>query len=313
MSFTSTIEDRLATYRHTLDTAIAERSAPDIAHDGTVEIDITAAGTARRSGRAGLLVGATGLVLAGGLTAVIALQDHPSGPPAASITSARPTVTDSQASVTQDTDVPDATAPGTTVPGSGTTPRCPADTGTVPTGTLYLGAPGSAQNLAAAGFIFSLAHTTPKVDLAMKAIAMPVLGLECSIDAGPTSDPDVFTVAVGAPATPTPFDVTVALAERGDVAGAIAINGSTGFDTTSTELRLTSGLPDGAARVQIRFKKGDDVWELTAPPTAGVTVALEVPVGETDRFPDHPVDWVLFTVLDSNYRVLDAGGQVIVP
>ncbi len=61
----------------------------------------------------------------------------------------------------------------------------------------------------------------------------------------------------------------------------------------------------------MRFKKGDDVWELTADTTLGAAITLAVPGGEADRFPDEPIDWVLFTAIDSNKHVVDAGGAVI--
>ncbi len=315
MSRTANLEVRLAAYRSTLDSAIAERSATDTSKlDDIVELDVEPMGSRRRPGRSGLLVGAAGLVIVGGLATVLELRDRPAddpSSPASSMPTPRATnVEETADTVTEGTSAPANTAPASTIAGSGTTPRCPADTGTVPTGTLYLGGPPSAQNLAATGFIFSLPSGPPVVDIALQAIAMPVLGLECSVDAVSTLDPDVITVNVEPPATPRPMKLTVTVAERDGTAGAVAIEGSTQFETGSTDLRLTSSIPDDAARLQVRFKKGEDVWELTVAPTDTASIALEVPDGETDRFPSDPVDWVLFTVLDEQGRVLDAGGRV---
>ena len=63
--------------------------------------------------------------------------------------------------------------------------------------------------------------------------------------------------------------------------------------------------------MQVRFKKGDDVWELTADTTTGTAITLAVPNGESDRFPDQRIDWVLSTAIDGNERVVDAGGGLI--
>jgi hypothetical protein len=314
MSRTATLEARLARYRSTLDSAIAERSATDTSKlDDIVELDVNPMGSSRRPGRSGLLIGAAGLVIVGGLATVVALRDRPAHAPSSPVSSTpAPRATDvaeTAEPVTEGTSGPANTAPASTVAGSGTTPRCPAETGTVPTGTLYLGGPPSAQNLAATGFIFSLPSGPPAVDVALKAIAMPVLGLECSIDAVSTSDPDVITVNVEPPATPRPMKLTLMVADRDGTTGAVAIEGNTQFETGSADLRITSTIPADADRVQVRFKKGEDVWELTVAPTDTASIALEVPDGETDRFPSKTVDWVLFTVLDDQGRVLDAGGR----
>ena len=76
-------------------------------------------------------------------------------------------------------------------------------------------------------------------------------------------------------------------------------------------LTLIDGLPASATRVQVHFKQGNDVWELTADPTMGTAITLAVPNGEADRFPDQSIEWVLFTAIDGNEHVVDAGGGVI--
>jgi hypothetical protein len=69
--------------------------------------------------------------------------------------------------------------------------------------------------------------------------------------------------------------------------------------------------PASATRTRVRLKKGDDVWELTADTTTGTAINLAVLNGESDRFRDQKIDWVLFTTIDVNEHVVDAGGGII--
>lgn len=314
---TSTLEDRLARYRPVLDGAIAERAAsassdrPVVDHD-LIELDLEPASAGHTWSRSRVLVGASAVVLIGGLGVIIATRHDPAKVPA---NSAVPldTVGTSTATAVEGSVVD--TTPETVVEGSGTTPACPDGTDTIGTGTLYLGGPASDQNLATKGFIFSLPEGRTAIDLAMKSIELPVVGFECSITGSPTSDPNVVRVTVRPPAVPTPLQLDVTIAQRDGVAGVTAIAGSTTFKVTNTgaapTLQLLSGVPASTARVAVRFKKGDDVWELTADPTVGTDIALTVPGGETDKFASDPVDWVLFTLIDANERIVGAGGALI--
>jgi hypothetical protein len=56
---------------------------------------------------------------------------------------------------------------------------------------------------------------------------------------------------------------------------------------------------------------GEAAWELSADPRSTAPVSLRVPVGEIDRSPEAPVEWVLFTLLDDRDRVVAVGGQVL--
>lgn len=314
---TSTLEDRLARYRPVLDGAIAERAAsassdgPVVDHD-LIELDLEPASAGHTWSRSRVLVGASAVVLIGGLGVIIATRHDPAKVPA---NSAVPldTVGTSTATAVEGSVVD--TTPETVVEGSGTTPACPDGTDTIGTGTLYLGGPASDQNLATKGFIFSLPEGRTAIDVAMKAIELPVVGFECSITGSPTSDPNVVRVTVRPPAVPTPLQLDVTIAQRDGVAGVTAIAGSTTFKVTNTgaapTLQLLSEVPASTARVAVRFKKGDDVWELTADPTVGTDIALTVPGGETDKFASDPVDWVLFTLIDANERIVGAGGALI--
>jgi hypothetical protein len=122
-------------------------------------------------------------------------------------------------------------------------------------------------------------------------------------------------VTTSPPAVPAPLQLAVTIAERDGVVGATAITGSTTFKVTNTgatpTLQVLDGVPASTVRVAVRFKKGDDVWELTADPTVGTDIALTVPGGETDKFASDPVDWVLFTLIDANEHIVGAGGALI--
>lgn len=122
---TPTLDDRLVRYRPTLDNAIADRTAlaasdHRVTDFDLIDLDSQPADAKRSSNRSRVLVGASAVVLIGGLAVIVATRDNP--------------------------------AEG----GSGLTPACPPGTYTIGTGTLYLGGPASDQNLAAPGFIFSL-------------------------------------------------------------------------------------------------------------------------------------------------------------
>lgn len=317
MSRSSTIEDRLANYRPTLEDAIARHAAPthpkDHQHDhDIVEVDWQPAADARSSNRQRLLVGVIAVALVGGLGVIVATRDTPTVVPADSTTAP-----DAATATTVQTDQPVVdTAVMGAVPGSGQTPGCPEGTETIGVGTLYLGGPASAQNLATNGFIFSLPAGTEPVDVAIKAIELPVLGLECSIE-GYTNVPDNghFSVVVNPPAVPARLNIKVTVDSNAEVVGVTRIFSGVSYDVTNdtgeTRLTLLDRVPAGTSRVQVRFKKGDDVWELTADPTVGKPISLTVPPGETDRFPGDPIDWVLFTLLDANDRLVGVGGNVL--
>ncbi|MFM2071707.1 MAG: hypothetical protein RLZZ623_1970 [Actinomycetota bacterium] len=314
---TPVLEDRLARYRPTLDEAIAERTAlasADQLRTGNdlVELDWQPVEPGRSSNRSRVLVGASAVVIIGGLAAIVATRDTPPVTPANSV---KPVDTEPSNESTAPSGVVIDTTPATTIAGSGLTPACPPGTDTIGTGTLYLGGPASDQNLAAPGFIFSQPSGRTAVDVAIGAIALPVIGQECSIDATPAKGIGHVIVTVNPPAVPTSLRLDVNVSERDGIIGVTGIKGITRFETNrvgdGATLTLIDGVPASATRIQVRFKKGDDVWELTADTTTGTAINLAVPNGETDRFLDQNIDWVLFTAIDANEHVVDAGGGII--
>lgn len=315
---TPVLEDRLARYRPILDEAIAERTAlastdPLLTGTDLVELDWQPVEPGRSSNRSRVLVGASAVVMIGGLAVIVATRDTPPVTPANSVS---PVDTEASNESTAPSEVVIDTTPATTIEGgSGLTPACPPGTDTIGTGTLYLGGPASDQNLAAPGFIFSQPSGPTAGAVALKAIALPVIGQECSITAAATPDAGTVIVTVNPPAVPTSLRLDVNVSERDGIIGVTGITGSTGFETNrvggGATLTLIDGVPASATRIQVRFKKGDDVWELTADTTTGKAINLAVPNGETDRFPDQNIDWVLFTAIDANEHVVDAGGGLL--
>lgn len=314
------LEDRLARYRPTLDDAVANASASAdqrLTDTDLIEVDWEPVQARRSSTRSRVLVGASTAVLIGGLAVIVATRDAPSVTPGSS---ANPIDTEATNDSATPSEPPDNTSPATTIAGPGQTPDCPAGTNAIgpdapDVATLYLGGPASEQNLAAPGFIFSKPSGPTALDIAIDAIGLPVVGWECSITAAPTSDAGTVIVTVDPPAVPTSLRLEVNVSERDGVIGVTGITGSTSFETSSVDdqvtLTLVDGVPASATRFQVRFKKGDDVWELTADTTTATAITLAVPSGDTDRFPGEKVDWVLFTAIDANGHVVDAGGGLI--
>lgn len=319
---TPVLEERLARYRPILDGAIAERTAlasTDQVRMGAdlVELDWQPVEPGRMSNRSRVLVGASAVVMIGGLAVIVGTRDTSPVTPANSVS---PVATEARNDNTTPSEAPDDTSPATTIPGPGQTPDCPAGTNAIgpdtpSVGTLYLGGPASDRNLAAAGFIFSQPSGLTAADVAVSAIGLPIIGWECSITAAPTVDASTVIVTVNPPAAPASLRFDVNVSERDGIIGVTGITGSTSFEINrvgdGATLTLIDGVPESASRIQVRFKKGDDVWELTADTIAGTAINLAVPNGETDRFPDQNIDWVLFTAIDANEHVVDAGGRLL--
>ncbi len=318
---TFTIEDRLARYRPVLEAAISERaslpteSAPILDLE-MIEFEQHLKQRRRTPNASHLLVAAAVVGLVVGLGAIVANRGTDTVTPtdtATPLDTGVPISGPVDEPVADTTDVV-ATAPVAVVPGSGQTPPCPSGTDTVGSGTLYLGGPSSSQNLATEGFIFSLPTGTQPVDVAIKAISLPILGLECGISAQPSADGSSVSVNVEPPAVPSPLEIEVAISATDDAVGVTKIDGNLPFEIVGgvvPSIRLIDGVPDSASSVRVRFKKGEDVWEFSIEPTTDVDVALVVPNGETDRFADQPVSWALLTALDSNDRVVGVSGQTI--
>lgn len=188
-------------------------------------------------------------------------------------------------------------------------------------GTLYLGGPTSESNLAVPGFIYSLPLGRTPIEAAVAMVSQTVVGPGCEPHISGSIQSDVnklaasVFVAVSEPAAPIPMHLTVETLETSDVIGVTSIIGSVPFEVVAAQnqfvLRLNSEVPSQVVEMSIRFRKGEDVWELSVDKSAGWSAALIVPAGEADRFPDAEPEWVLFTLRDAVGNVLDAGGRLI--
>ena len=215
-----------------------------------------------------------------------------------------------------------ATAPGTAmvddtmVPGAVRTPLCEAPNSDGPFATLYLGGPASDLNLARPGFIYSMAEGTEPGVVVADFIGTSVTGGDCDVLASPSILDGTFDVFVVSPRLPATLQVEVDTADRDGAIGVTAVRGSSTYTLEPAKagqaptIKLGGKIPGNAARVDVRFKKGDDMWSLSAEPVAG-EITLAVPPGETDPSPDAAVDWVLLTLLDANGAVVDVVGGVL--
>ncbi|HVR78847.1 MAG TPA: hypothetical protein VMS99_10680 [Acidimicrobiia bacterium] len=143
-------------------------------------------------------------------------------------------------------------------------------------------------------------------------------GCEQQITASTESDLGQGRSAVGVdlipPATRADLRLTVDIASEDDVVGITEVRGATSFDVVTREdapaMLLLDVLPQEAASLTVKFRKGEDVWELSVSADEP-QIALAVPPSETDPFSDAEAQWVLFTVLDRDGALLDVGGALI--
>lgn len=216
----------------------------------------------------------------------------------------------------------DTTAPsqGSIVEGTVVNGSAGSCSPTVARGILYLGGPASQNNLAANGFIFSLPAGPTAADFATTFVSSAVVGDGCEqqITASTESDLGQGRSAVGVdlipPATRADLRLTVDIASEDDVVGITEVRGATSFDVVTREdapaMLLLDVLPQEAASLTVKFRKGEDVWELSVSADEP-QIALAVPPSETDPFSDAEAQWVLFTVLDRDGALLDVGGALI--
>lgn len=253
----------------------------------------------------GIVALVAALVVVGGISMVLlGPADGQPESPAAAATAAEP-------AVAGDNSVVAGTQP------NGSTGPCNAS---VTRSTMYLGGPPWEGNLAAAGFIFALPDGPSAPDVAGSFVSQAVIGAGCEQQIGISSQSDIgggrtsVGVEVAPPATTSDLRLVVDVGNAEGVVGVTGVRGATSFEVVTAgeapALRLAGALPADADRLSVRFRKGDDVWELSL--AAGETmVALEVPSGEVDRFPDAEPDWILFTASDRNGNVVDVGGTMI--
>lgn len=186
--------------------------------------------------------------------------------------------------------------------------------------TIYLGAPAWQGNLAADGFLFSLPGAPSAGEVATSFVDRAVVGGGCEeqilalneslLGGGRTA----VAVKIIPPAAREDLRLRVETAARENVVGITAVHGVTPFDVAASGetpvLRLLGPAPLGAERVTIRFRKGEDVWEVSAS-NDNSEIDLTVPPAEMDRYPDTSPQWVLFSVVDSEGALLDVGGSLV--
>lgn len=92
------------------------------------------------------------------------------------------------------------------------------------------------------------------------------------------------------------------------------MSGATRFEVASRDqiatLRLLEPTPASVAFISVRFKKGQDAWELSSDGKPKRVSPL-VPGGELNRAEDAPPEWVLFTLRDADGNVVEVGGTMI--
>ena len=186
-------------------------------------------------------------------------------------------------------------------------------------GTMYLGGPAWEHNLGGEGFILSLPTGPTAIDLATTFVSRAIVGEGCDHQITASTESDLgdgrsaVAVDVVPPAAPVALHLTVETAVARDLIGVTAVRGATSFDVAGrgdVPILHLDALPVEAVNVSVRFRKGDDVWEVSASADDN-EIRLAVPATETDRFPDARPDWVLFTAHDRDGAVVDVGGVLI--
>lgn len=199
---------------------------------------------------------------------------------------------------------------------TGTTPgNCPDhQNDLITTGTMYLGGPASEQNLGADGFLYSLPVGPTPVEVATQMMALAVAGDECAVSGQTNADGTGVTVTINPPWAASSLTLDVSIAEHNGIVGVTGIGDRADLEINTTNdaptVRFAEGMLPNTATVDVRFKKGDDVWFLTPDPVSAEPIALEVPAIETDRFPDADVEWVLVVFFDVDRQILGVTGAL---
>jgi hypothetical protein len=184
----------------------------------------------------------------------------------------------------------------------------------VTTDTMYLGGPASDQNLGAKGFLYSLSAGPTPVEVATRMVALAFTGHECAVSGQTDADGTGVTVTISPPWVPEALLLDVSIAEHDGVIGVTGIGDRSDLEIRSTNdvttVQFVEGAPPNTAAVDVRFKKGDDVWYLTPDPASAEPIALKVPAIETDRFPESDVDWVLVVFFDVDRKILGVTGAL---
>ena len=290
-----TVEDRLASYRQPLDSALEQKPAPavDAARpDRASEADLLGFDDvepqehANTSAWPRYAVAAASLVRLVGAGLMIALR------------------IDSSAGTSSN--VLDDTAPVACASGS-----------------RDVGNPAPELDFDNPGFLAALPLGTPPRVLAVRALLNPAAGDRClafgagTIDTSLDQPSNTVTVRSSVlPAGPE-FEARLTIAQNADAIGVTEIKGMTPFTIDQSKptatLNLRSDLPATATQIAVKFRLGNEVSEITVPISSASAIALR-PASGSDELEGDLV-WVVFVIRDGTGldtgAALDIGGRLV--
>ena len=167
-------------------------------------------------------------------------------------------------------------------------------------------------------FISSLPADTPPRELAIRAILNPVAGDQCiafdpgSIATSLDQSSGVVTAALDAPVAGIPFEVRLTIVQTAEAIGVTRIDGLTSFAVDQSEptatLNLADELPPTADSIDVRFRAGADVFDITTTIDQASAIAL---VPSDDTVASEDLSSVTYVIRDEAGSVLDTGGTTI--
>ena len=289
----SAVEDRLARYRQLLDTALEQRPAPSVAtarpaRPGEADLvgldDFEALAPARSHAWARYAMAAASVVLLVGAGLLV--------------------VNRIDTSTRVSSDVLDDTAPV----------ACPPQPGTPDVGN-----PAPELDFDNPRFLVALPTGTPPRVLAVRALLNPVAGDRClafdpdTIETSLDQSTETVTARVTVPSAGREFETQLMIAQAADAIGVTQINGLTQFSIEQSDpnatLNLLGDLPSTATEIEVRFRLGNEVADITVPITSASSIPLTASSGSVG--PEGDLVWVTFVIRDDTGLALDAGGRLV--
>lgn len=290
--FLPTLEDRLAAYRQPLDEALSQNPAPSSMtirrdHSGdamtvdAVEFESEEAATASRWPIFATAAACLALIAGAGLL-IVSRTEPSSGVSSNGF---------------------DDTAPV----------ACPRQTG-----SPDVGDPAPELDFDDPQFIVTLPADTPPRVLAVRAILNPVAGNQCiafdpnSIATSVDQSTGIVTATLNPPTAASTLEVRLTIDRTAESIGVTRIDGLTPFKVDQSSpiaaLNLASDLPQTAASIDVRFRAGTDVVNITASPAQAPAIPLAPTDGSIDA---NDPTWVTYVIRDEAGRVLDTGGTTL--